>query len=168
MAQSDGVVEMFNQNSPINERIFHGKMLQFLVLGREEIKSFTSNLPYLIISVTDPNNSDAEIAESPNLLDIIRLKFDDIGKPNKFQFAETTDILMDETQAKQILEFVKKHLSEVKLIVCQCEQGMSRSPAMAGALSRILQNEDKYFLQNYWANRWVYDLLIETSKDFES
>ncbi len=158
---------MFNQNSTTAERIFHGKRFQLLALSREEIKQFTSDLPYLIISVTDPNNSDAEIAESPNLIDIIRLKFDDVGKPSKFQFAETTDILMSETQAKQILEFVKKYLSEVKLIVCQCKQGMSRSPAMAGALSRILQNEDEYFLQNYRANRWVYDLLIESAKDFE-
>lgn len=158
---------MLHKVLPINERIFHGKRFQFLALSREEIKQFTSELPYLIISVTDPNNSDAEIAESPNLLDIIRLKFDDIGKPNKFQFEKTPDILMSEAQAKQVLEFVKKYLSEVKLIVCQCEQGMSRSPAMAGALSRILQNEDEYFLQNYWANRWVYDLLIETSKDFD-
>ncbi len=63
----------------------------------------------------------------------------------------SVDILMDENQARQILEFIKKHLSDVKLIVCQCEQGMSRSPAIAGALSRILQNEDEYFLKNYWA-----------------
>ncbi|HRH42136.1 MAG TPA: hypothetical protein PKY82_10860 [Pyrinomonadaceae bacterium] len=158
---------MLHRILPINERIFHGKRFQFLALSREEIKHFTSESPYLIIYVTDPNYSDAEIAESPNLIDIIRLKFDDVGKPSKFQFEETTDISMSETQAKQILEFVKKYLSEVKLIVCQCEQGMSRSPAMAGALSRILQNEDEYFLQNYWANRWVYDLLIESAKDFE-
>jgi predicted protein tyrosine phosphatase len=74
---------------------------------------------------------------------------------------------MNSEQAKQILEFVKKNLSKVELIVCQCEQGMSRSPAIAAALSRILQNEDEYFLKNFWANRWVYDLLIETAKNFD-
>jgi predicted protein tyrosine phosphatase len=158
---------MLQKILPISERIFKGEKIQFLVLGREEIKNFTFENSYLVISITDPQNSDAEIIQSPNLVDIIRLKFDDIGKPKKFQFENSTDILMNSEQAKQILEFVKKNLSKVELIVCQCEQGMSRSPAIAAALSRILQNEDEYFLKNFWANRWVYDLLIETAKNFD-
>ena len=149
----------------IEERIFHGQKIKVLVLGREEIKDFISEKPYLIISVTDPRNPEAEIIQSSNLVSILRLKFDDIGKPNKFQFENSTDILMNVDQAKQILEFIKRYLSAIKLIVCQCEQGISRSAAIAAALSRILQNEDEYFLKNYWANRWVYDLLIETENN---
>jgi hypothetical protein len=157
---------MFSQKTlPIEERIFHGKRIQFLVLGREEIRGFIFEKPYLIISVTDPENLEAEIIQSSNLISILRLKFDDVGKPNKFQFENSSDILMDVDQAKQILEFTKKYLSEVELIVCQCEQGVSRSAAIAAALSLILQDEDEYFLKNYWANRWVYDLLIETEKN---
>lgn len=157
---------MLQKNLPISERIFKGRKIHFLVLGREEIKDFTFEKPYLIISVTDPKTSNAEIIESSNLFDILRLKFDDIGKPNKFQFENSTDVLMNSEQAKQILEFVKENLSKVNLIVCQCEQGMSRSAGIAAALSKILQNEEEYFLKNYWANRWVYDLLIETANDF--
>ncbi|MCU0238266.1 MAG: hypothetical protein MUC29_02410 [Pyrinomonadaceae bacterium] len=57
-------------------------------------------------------------------------------------------------------------MGKVELIVCQCEQGMSRSAGIAAALSKILQDEDEYFLKNYWSNRWVYDLLIETANNF--
>lgn len=154
---------MLQKNLPISERIFRGQKIQLLVLGREEIKDFTFEKPYLIISVTDPKNTDAEIVHSSNLVEILRLTFDDIGKPNKFQFENSTDVLMNSEQAKQILGFVKENLSKVNLIVCQCEQGMSRSAGIAAALSKILQSEDEYFLKNYWANRWVYELLIESA-----
>lgn len=157
---------MLQKNLPISERIFKGRKFQFLVLGREEIKDFTFEKPYLIISVTDPKNTDADIVHSSNLVEILRLKFDDIGKPNKFQFDNSTDVLMNSEQAKLILEFVKENLNKIDLIICQCEQGMSRSAGIAAALSKIMQNEDEYFLKNYWANRWVYDLLIETANDF--
>ncbi|MCU0238264.1 MAG: hypothetical protein MUC29_02400 [Pyrinomonadaceae bacterium] len=99
---------MLIKNLPISERIFKGRKIQFLVLGREEIKNFNFEKPYLIISVTDPINSDAEIVQSSNLIEILRLKFDDIGKPNKFQFDNSSDVLMNSEQAKQILRFIKK------------------------------------------------------------
>ena len=154
---------MFQDNLPLSEKIFHGTRFQFLVLSRAEIKCFTAELPYLVISVTDPEQPAAKIAESPYLRGILRLKFHDIGKPSRIaeQFAaNTTDISMSEKDACEILSFVAEHLSGVKLIVCHCEQGVSRSAATAAALSRILQNEDDFFLQNYWPNRWVYDLLL--------
>lgn len=151
----------------VTERIFRGERMRFLNTSREEIKDFAYEEPYLIISVTDSEKPNAEILKSPNLVEILRLKFDDIGKPFKFQFNDSSDVLMKSEQARQILEFVERHINKVSLIVCQCEQGMSRSPAIAAALSKILQNEDKYFLENFWANRWVYELLIESSEDFD-
>ena len=157
---------MNSQNKlPIKERIFHGRKVKILVLGREEIRDFSFDKPYLVISVTDPEKLEADIFQSDDLIDIVRLKFDDIGKPNKFQFEDSSDILMSSEQATQILEFVKKYSDEVDLIVCQCEQGVSRSAGIAAAISKILQNEDEYFLKNYWANRWVYELLIGTEKN---
>lgn len=151
----------------IPERIFQGEKLDFLVLGREEIKDFSYEKPYLVISVADPESSDAEMIRSDYLTDVLRLKFDDVGKPFRFQFEKSSDILMTSEQANQILEFVKIYLSEVKLIVCQCEQGVSRSAAIAAALSRILQNEDEYFLKNYLANKFVYELLVQSAEDFD-
>lgn len=67
---------------------------------------------------------------------------------------------MTEDDAEQILSFVGENLSEVKLIVCHCEQGISRSAAIVAALSRILQDEDEFFFHHYWVNRYVYDMLL--------
>lgn len=140
--------------------------MNLLALSREEIKTFALDISYIVISVTDPESSDAEIFDSQFLVDVLRLKFCDVDAANKFKFdfSESKEIFMNESQAEQILLFVKKNLEKISLIVCQCEQGVSRSPAIAAGLSKILQNEDDFFLKNFWANRWVYNLLIEENK----
>lgn len=150
---------MFQKNLPIRERIFSGSKYRFLVLGREEIKDFNGNYPYIIISITDPETPDAKVINSVNLVDILRLKFHDVGKPKTFE--TTTELPISKTQALEIKNFVQKHLENIELIVCQCEQGVSRSAAIAGALSQFLQNENEYFIQNFWLNRYVYDVLTE-------
>ena len=150
---------LFKRDTPIAERIFKGSLYQLLALGRDEIKTFVPEVPYLIVSVSDPNKPEAEIVDSPNLRGVLRLKFHDVGQPRKFQ--ATSDVAMTPEQAKQVLSFVQERLPGVELIICQCEEGVSRSVALAAALSRILQGEDEYFFQGYWPNRWVYDLLLK-------
>jgi hypothetical protein len=46
-----------------------------------------------------------------------------------------------------------------------CEEGNSRGPAVAAAISRIYLGEDKlYFLPHmYWPNRLVYQILLDTA-----
>ncbi|MDQ4122971.1 MAG: hypothetical protein M3209_16155 [Acidobacteriota bacterium] len=158
---------MFQRDLSLTERIFQGTQVQFLVLSRVDIQSFTAEIPYLVISVTDPDKPEAEIAEAPFLYAVLRMKFHDVGKPAR-QFesdviSTACDVSMTEADARQILSFVGEHLAKIKLIVCHCEQGVSRSAAIAAALSRILQKEDEFFFNHYWVNRWVYNLLLENS-----
>ena len=156
---------MLFQNLPINERIFRGSKYNFLALSRAELKDFAPSESCIVISVTDPKSMDAEIFDSPYLHGVLRLQFHDVDKAAKFkfEFENAVDVYFEPENAKEILAFVKNHLPKVKLIICQCEQGVSRSPAIAGALSKILQNEDDFFLKNYWANQWVYNLILEQS-----
>src|SRR6185369_17120549 len=127
---------MLFQNVPIEERIFKGSKYDFLVISRAEIERFSPKVPYIVISVTDPEKTPAEIFDSPFLADVLRLKFHDVDGTNKFKFTfeKSGDRFMDEEQAREILSFVNRYLLEVSLIICQCEQGISRSPAIAGAL----------------------------------
>src|SRR5687767_3288978 len=150
---------LFKRDIPLAARIFKGSRYQLLALGRDEIKTFLPEVPYLIVSVSDPDKPESEIADSALLRGVLRLKFHDVGQPRKFQV--TSDVAMAPEQAKQILSFVRERLPGVELIICQCEEGVSRSVALAAALSRILQGEDEYFFQGYWPNRWVYDLLLK-------
>ncbi len=153
---------MFLSATPLSERFFNGTRFEFLVLSRAEVETFAAETPYLVVSITDPEQPEAALVESPFLRATLRMKFHDIAKPSRIaeQFAtNSTDVYATETDAEQILSFVGEHLAEVKLIVCHCEQGISRSAAVAAALSRTLQDEDEFFFRHYWVNRYVYDLL---------
>ena len=154
---------MFSSGTPLSEQFFDGTRFQFLVLSRAAIETFTADTPYLVVSITDPEQPEATIPESPFLWATVRMKFHDIAKPSRIavQFAtNSSDVYMTEADAERILSFVGEHLAEVKLTVCHCEQGISRSAAIAAALSRILQDEDEFFFRHYWVNRYVYDLLL--------
>ena len=158
---------MFSIETPLSEQFFNGARFQFLILSRSAVETFTAKTPYLVVSVTDPEQPDASISNSPFLRATLRMNFHDIAKPSRIaaQFATTlTDVYATEADAERILSFVGEHLAEVKLIVCHCEQGISRSAAIAAALSRILQAEDEFFFQHYWVNRYLYDLLLSKAE----
>lgn len=151
--------------SPI-ERIYKGAKLKLLVLGRGEIGTFSALLPYAVISITDPEKEDADIYQSSFLHSVLRLRFHDIaGKKNSElkNFQPTDEIAMTQEQALNILNFVRDNFRDVELIVCQCEAGVSRSAAVAAALSKILNNEDDFFFKHYWVNHWVYNLILENA-----
>ena len=157
---------MFRRDVPLPERVFKGSRYQLLALGRDEAKSFVPDVPYLIVSISDPDKPEPEIPTSPHLRGVLRLQFHDVGQPRRFQ--PTPDVAMTPEHARQILSFVREHLPGVGLIICQCEQGVSRSTAVAAALSRILQGEDEYFFKHYWPNRWVYNLLLERAAELNA
>jgi len=150
---------MFRRDVPLPQRVFKGSRYSLLALGRDEAGSFVPDVPYLVVSISDPEKPEPEIPTPPHLRGVLRLRFHDVGPPRRFQ--ETADVAMTPEHARQILSFVREHLPGAELIVCQCEQGVSRSAAVAAALSRILQGEDEYFRTHYWPNRWVYNLLLE-------
>ena len=154
---------MFRRDVPLPERVFKGSRYSLLALGRDEAESFVPEVPYLVVAISDPDKPEPEIPRPPHLRGALRLRFHDVGQPRRFQ--ETTDVAMTPEDARQILSFVREQLPETELIVCQCEQGVSRSAAVAAALSRILQGEDEYFLKHYWPNRWVYNLLLESASE---
>ncbi len=154
---------MFNDELPALDRIYRGPHMNFLVLGRSEIRTEMPEMPYLVISVTDPDKPDAEIAASFYQRAVLRLKFDDavqIDIPGLEDLAAETVVELTTMEAQNILTFVRQHSEDVQLIVCQCEAGVSRSAAIAAALSRILQNEDAFFFENYWPNRKVYHTIL--------
>ena len=141
---------------PPLERIHRGPVLNLLVLGRADIQTVMPEVPYSVISITDPNSPDAVLADSPLRHDVLRLKFHDIGDGTPFgDYTAMTD-----AEAQTIISFAAEQSSHIELLVCQCEAGASRSAGIAAALSRLMQNEDAYFFRNYTPNLRVYDALL--------
>jgi predicted protein tyrosine phosphatase len=139
--------------------IVDGPRMKFLVLGRADIMTRTLDVPYIVVSVTDCEAPKAKIAESPQCLDILRLKFHDADVP------QSDWVLISEQDARNIVAFIRQHLNTVQAVVCQCEAGMSRSAGIAAALSRWLQDDDTVFFQRYLPNRYVYRRVLEAAQE---
>ena len=73
-------------------------------------------------------------------------------------------VLMNVDHAKAIWQFVQRWRNEVETIIVHCEQGMSRCPAVAAAICKVLGGDDRRFIHEYVPNRYVYDLLVATAE----
>ena len=93
--------------------------------------------PYIVISVRDPGTKRAKIRQTLGLKGVLYLAFHD-AEPSEGSTLPTNIHMMTRSHAQQIWRFVNKHDQEVSAIVCHCEQGMSRSPAIASALAMHL------------------------------
>ena len=84
-----------------------------------------------------------------------RIKFADItdgGKPGPFNAAFATEIL----------DFVEAAWDKVEVFLIHCEVGLSRSPAIATALSRIHYGDNEGRFESDFPNPFGYRLLVET------
>lgn len=156
---------MFNDDISPLQRIYRGPRMAFLVLGRTLIGSVVPEVPYLVISVTDPERSEAIFAASPLCRAVLRLQFHDTSQtldiPGLEGLSLGDETAMTAVDARAILDFAASYTDQVELIVCQCEAGVSRSAGIAAALSCLMQNEDAFFFEHYWPNHHVYKLLIQ-------
>lgn len=133
--------------------------MQFLVLSRQKIASFSTDIPHIVISIVDKYDKNALIKNvGSSCIAVTRLKFDDYDEDTK-KYAEKV-VLFNKEDAKQIVNFVKKYINKVDLIVCQCEAGISRSAGVAAALSKYITGSDEYYFKYYIPNSLVYKLLI--------
>lgn len=114
---------------------------------------FTAEVPYVVISISDPDQSDVLLPPSPHLQDILRLRFHDIEQP----YGDF--ILMVPRQAQEISDFVHRWQPTVELMVVQCEGGISRSAAVAAAIAHRFYGDDSYFFDEYLPNLHVYNLV---------
>ncbi len=138
---------------PLEPDVLGGPTVRMLVVGRPAVARVRPNVPYIVISVTDPSKPEAELAEGALRMGVLRLSFDDVEEEQPFWRAPRDE------DAQSILAFVRSHLSMTDLIVCQCEAGISRSAGIAAALSKWLNGHDEEFFERYMPNRLIYRLI---------
>ncbi|HEY3449460.1 MAG TPA: hypothetical protein VGK67_24105 [Myxococcales bacterium] len=117
-------------------------------------------LDHVVVSIRDPDRKPARIKKDRKLRDVLALAFDDAEPGARFLLPETIR-LMTLQDAKVIWAFVDKHKAAVPVLVVHCEMGMSRSPAVAAAITRGLGGDDDHFFREYLPNRFVYDLMLK-------
>jgi predicted protein tyrosine phosphatase len=122
---------------------------------------FTCQSPWACISIV------TEAGTWPSLSDehrvgLLQLAFADISNSSGDEPGAFT-----EEHARRILDFVKSMWDSIEVLMVHCEEGNSRSPAVAAAISRLyLGNDRLYFLPYmYWPNRYVYGLLLDVARE---
>ena len=134
-------------------------MKKIHIKGEREIGKFIKEVDddFILISITSPDEEYAVIPENGNCREVLRLKFHDIEHP-AHGYVHFTD-----AYATEIKDFVEEY-SDVTLIICQCEAGISRSAGVASALLKMYgMDESEIFTKGlYMPNLLVYRKLLET------
>lgn len=135
--------------------------MNFNVYSRQRAKkeSYRLKEPTLIISVTDPLAPINNFAKNRSIVSICRVQFDDVTPES----ASDGDVLMSESDAEKIRDYVRAYKNRVENIIVHCEAGVSRSAGIMAAIeehltcavSPILTSED------YSPNLHCYALTLE-------
>lgn len=166
--------------------------MKFKVLSELMVKDFYTDKTHIVISVRSPKSEPVKLPNQSSRLGAYFLKFHDIdercleiterkncdvckgtGYIPKWRHIENgrcfkcnkdgMDLrLFSREHAKLILDFVETYKDKIELIVVNCEEGRSRSPAIAGALAVILNGigSDNYFFNRYLPNSLVYKIIL--------
>ena len=125
----------------------------FEVRSARNAEFFRSDRPWAAISIT--SGQEHPVLSVANRVGLLRLVFDDITQPDTPQ--SFTPAL-----AAEILDFVASVWDQAEAFLIHCDVGLSRSPAVAAALSRIYYGDDGPWFELHFPNPLVYKLLVET------
>ncbi len=76
------------------------------------------------------------VTENNNVKDILYLKFGDLD------ISDNPSLCMQESDARQIVNFVNKWYEKIETIIVHCEGGKSRSAGVCAAIMRVKEGSD--------------------------
>lgn len=117
---------------------------------------FNPDEKFAIITVTD---SDVNFRNIPQLVGWMTIPVDDIEEGDQIPKGS---LLFNEFHARAVKKFVESKKDEVDFFIVHCNAGMSRSPALAAALSLAYNGNDEEFFRNKTPNRTIYKRMLET------
>lgn len=135
--------------------------VKIVVTDRESIeRGVLVRSSYVVVSIHDPDKPPARVRRQSGLRDVLHLAFHD-AEPSQAMGLPEHVVLMTSEQAAQVWAFVRKWAGQVGAVVVHCEQGMSRSPAVAAALCRALGGDEARFFREHQPNPYVFRLMCE-------
>jgi len=145
--------------------------MKILVFSELEIQRVVIEEKHIVISIQDPSCEFVTLPNQNSRLDYLGLKFHDVDDVYISNFEtwckERNIIRFNKNDAKLILDFVMKWKDKVDLILVNCCAGISRSAAIAGALSKILNDDDLFYFKHYLPNPYVYRTILNTYYETE-
>ena len=133
-----------------------------VVKSRSKAIDFRSDEPWAAISVST-NPLEFPHLNETNRVNLLQLSFEDSDLIQPYGQTPRKEIFC-ESHALQVLAFVDDVWDKIETLLVHCEAGLSRSPAIAAAVSCINNGlgTDKMYFVRYTPNRLVYRTIIET------
>jgi hypothetical protein len=133
-------------------------------MSRVDAKFYRGDAPYVVISICDTDKEPVKFVSDPNRKAVLQLRFRDfiaprdaVGSYHQTQFPYDT--------AKKVWDFVEAHWPNVKAVVCHCEMGVSRSAAVAAAITKAKGGKDECWFVHLSPNKPVYYQMLEVVHD---
>lgn len=128
--------------------------MKIIVLPKNQAEKFNCDEPWAAISISGKYDFPAEISDT-NRVGLLRLEFDDVDRQLKNSFKPY--------QALEIINFAKEFIPKINTMMIHCNMGMSRSPAVAAAIQKLLTNDDNIYFKCYTPNRLVYSTIMRVA-----
>jgi predicted protein tyrosine phosphatase len=127
-------------------------------MSRDKAIGFTSGKPYIVISIGTSADR-PQFADHPNHLAVEHFTFFDINEAPR---------TLQQRDAERLWAFVCRYWDQVSVVVCHCDHGMSRSPAVAAAIMRAKGSVDAEWFRRGSPNLAVYDRMLEAAGVIEA
>lgn len=111
---------------------------------------------FAVISISDPGTPTPKVRRPAHCLGVLHLSFHD-AEPHRSLPAGV--VLITSEQARAIRAFVEEH-SQAGTFLVHCEQGASRSPAVAAAICKARGGDPSSFFEDYVPNQFVYETVL--------
>jgi predicted protein tyrosine phosphatase len=126
---------------------------RFEVRSARNAQFFRCDRPWAAISISSGDHF--PVLDGANRVGLLRLSFQDITEPDQ-------PGAFNAALATEILDFVEAAWDKTEVFLIHCEVGLSRSPAVAAALSRIYFGDDGPWPEHDFCNPLVYSAIVET------
>lgn len=137
--------------------------MEFIVVSRKRIEAGVGlSVPHLIVSIRDPGDPPPSIPPNPQCRGILALEFHD-AEPSRGYRVSLDRQLFTLKQAEQVWSFIRQHTANITATIIHCEKGLSRSPAIAAALCKVMGGDEQVFFEQYEPNRHVFRTMLKTA-----
>lgn len=138
--------------------------MKIMVMNKKQIEDRKVikeiSFKHIIISITDPYSSKANIPPNKNCLGILKTQFYDLEKSLNIDGEIINPITKE--QAQEIVNFINKYVNKIDGIIVQCQAGISRSAGIAAAISVVFNGDDTEFFEKYVPNMTCYRAILNT------
>ena len=140
--------------------------MKIIVLSRSEAKAFTCEVPWACISIAT-ESADLPKINKVQQVGLLQLVFADVDTQEKLTYLQEEvgikSCLFNVQHANLVLDFIRDLKDKIEVLMVHCTAGVSRSPAVAAAITKIMGEDDTDWFRRKCPNALVYRTILDTA-----